>query len=124
MIDDFHARGVKVLFPYNPWDQVFHSLYHFILKGTRDSGIPDAQHLNQLWEKIGADGFNGDTCTGLSSEFFQVPFHVIFNTLKTQYPLGIEPEVGVDTVQELQWNTMSWGYWEYPTIPMVSTYKW
>lgn len=95
--------------------------------------------LNQLWALIGADGFNGDTCQGVSQDFFQ-----------QATPLAIEPEVGLGEVPQLevsgtqwqhvlpvchitntigfwplQWNVWSWGYWSpYPTIPAVSTFKW
>ena len=35
--DELHAAGVRVLWPYNPWDQ-----------GTRYEGAPDAQALPKL----------------------------------------------------------------------------
>ncbi len=44
MVDDFHDRGVKVLFPYNPWDQ-----------GTRDEGTSDQYAIAQLWSGMNCD---------------------------------------------------------------------
>ena len=53
MIDDFHHRGVRVLFPVMPWDT-----------GTRDEGKPLAEAGVELIKQVGADGINGDTMTG------------------------------------------------------------
>lgn len=50
----FHARGVKVLLPYNPWDV-----------GTR----PSNQTMAGAVEKHGADGMNGDVMFGVPSSF-------------------------------------------------------
>ena len=49
-IDDFHERGVRVLLPYNPWDEA-----------TRREGRPDATVPAELSVKLNADGFNSDT---------------------------------------------------------------
>jgi len=50
MIQDFHRRGVRVLFPTMPWDT-----------GTRDAGMSHAEATARLMAEIGADGINGDT---------------------------------------------------------------
>ena len=58
MIEDFHQQGVRVLFPYNPWDQ-----------GTRPEGIPDWDAVAKLMAEIGADGINGDTMDAVPLAF-------------------------------------------------------
>ena len=54
MVDDFHRRGVHVLFPMMMWDQ-----------GTRDPGMPWPQAIAGIMKEIGADGVNGDTQDGV-----------------------------------------------------------
>ena len=108
MVESFHQHGVRVLFPYNPWDQ-----------GTRDEGAPDWDTLAKLMAEIGADGFNGDTMG-------QVPH--IFRTAsdKTGHPIVFEPESGNpgDNDVAIAWNNLGWGYWKYPFEPMISKNKW
>ncbi|MGA8185296.1 MAG: SUMF1/EgtB/PvdO family nonheme iron enzyme [Terriglobia bacterium] len=108
MVESFHQHGVRVLFPYNPWDQ-----------GTRDEGAPDWDTLAKLMAEIGADGFNGDTMG-------QVPH--IFRTAsdKTGHPIVFEPESGNpgDNDVAIAWNNLGWGYWKYPFEPMISKTKW
>jgi iron(II)-dependent oxidoreductase len=106
MVQDFHRRGVKVLFPIMPWD-----------RGTRDEGLPLWVSISKLLKEIGADGINGDTLSGIPLAFRKTSDEM-------GYPLILEPEVGLTSEEELAWNHMTWGYWEYPFIPMVSKYKW
>ena len=50
LVDEFHAHGVRVLLPYNPWDT-----------GTaRTPGKTMIGELVDLIEQTGADGFNGE----------------------------------------------------------------
>jgi hypothetical protein len=79
MIADFHKHGVKVLFPYNPWDI-----------GTHDPGAAWSEVLPKTVAEIGADGMNGDTERYVDNEFFQ-------NSLIDKQPLALEPELGVGT---------------------------
>jgi gamma-glutamyl hercynylcysteine S-oxide synthase len=120
MIADFHKNGVKVLFPYNPWDI-----------GTHDPGAAWSEVLPKTMAEIGADGMNGDTQEYVDNEFFQ-------NSLIDKQPLALEPELGVATgpyyipptgpvsvSAAIQWNTMGWGYWQTPyTLLGVSLPKW
>jgi gamma-glutamyl hercynylcysteine S-oxide synthase len=106
MIQDFHRRGVKVLFPIMPWD-----------RGTRDEGVPLWESIAKLLQEIGADGINGDTFSGIPLAFRKA-------SDQTGHSLVLEPEVGLTSEEELAWNSMTWGYWKYPSIPMVSKYKW
>ena len=50
VVRQFHAKGVKVLFPAMPWDT-----------GTRDVGRPYWDETAEVLAAIGADGINGDT---------------------------------------------------------------
>ncbi|MHB8655895.1 MAG: formylglycine-generating enzyme family protein [Terriglobia bacterium] len=105
MIRDFHRRGVRVLFPVMLWDQ-----------GTRDPKLPNAEATAKAMAEIGADGINGDTLDG-------VPRSFRIASDKTDDPIVLEPEVG-PADEAIQWNNMSWGYWKYPFVPMISRYKW
>ncbi len=105
MINDFHHRGVRVLFPVMLWDQ-----------GTRDVGIPNWEATTQAMAEIGADGINGDTLDGVPRAFRDA-------SDRTGHPIALEPEGG-PADEALQWNNLTWGYWKYPFVPMLSRYKW
>ena len=105
MINDFHRRGVRVLFPVMLWDQ-----------GTRDVGIPNWEATAKAMAEIGADGINGDTLDGVPRAFRVA-------SDKTGHPIALEPEGG-PADEALQWNNLTWGYWKYPFVPMISRYKW
>ena len=106
MVADFHRRGVKVLFPVMPWDV-----------GTRDEGAPLYETIARTLKEVDADGVNGDTITGIPKEY---------RTASDQsgHILAFEPENGLNGEAELPWNNMTWGYWAYHPIPVVSHYKW
>lgn len=106
MIDDFHRRGVKVLFPTMPWDV-----------GTRDEGADHATATARLLAEVGADGINGDTCPGLPVEFLRAAD-------ASGHALVLEPELPFRDDAMLQWNLQSWAYWEFPFVPRVSKWKW
>lgn len=105
MVADFHRRGVYVLFPETPWDM-----------GTREEGVSDWTAQARLMAKIGADGLLGDTMDGM-------PYAFLKAADKTGHPLALQPE-GLPADEALAWNEMSWGYWSYPFVPMISKYKW
>ncbi len=105
MVADFHRRGVRVLFPETPWDF-----------GTREEGAADWAIQAQLMKEVGADGLLGDTMDG-------VPHAYLLASDKVGHPLALQPE-GLPPEEDLAWNEMSWGYWSYPFVPMVSRYKW
>jgi iron(II)-dependent oxidoreductase len=107
MVADFHRRGVHVFFPVMAWDQ-----------GTHDPGMPNWDALAKLLAEVGADGINGDTLRGLPRAF-QTAADAM------GHPLVLEPEHAMPfPFEALSWNTMTWGYWQYPDAPMVSAFKW
>ncbi|MDB5456949.1 MAG: sulfatase-modifying factor protein [Caulobacter sp.] len=105
MIADFHRRGVKVLFPMMMWDQ-----------GTRDPGAPWPEALTRLMIEIGADGMNGDTQDG-------VPLAFSLAAERQGKVLAFQPE-GVVHDEQLAWNVMSWGQYDFGFVPKVDRYRW
>lgn len=107
MIGDFHRRGVKVFFPIMIWDN-----------GTKPIGEPMPLALVREMKELGADGLNGDTMFGVTEDFLHACDSL-------HYPLALQPEVAIDSLDMVKWNTMSWGYyWKYEYTPGVSVYKW
>lgn len=108
MVEAFHRRGVRVLFPYNPWDL-----------GTRPEGTTDWQTLAHLMAEIGADGINGDTMGAVPRAFRAA-------SDATGHPIVFEPEGGDggESDPAIAWNNLGWGYWKYPFEPMISKNKW
>jgi formylglycine-generating enzyme required for sulfatase activity len=106
MVADFHRRGVRVLFPVMPWDT-----------GTRPEGVPLWVAAARDMKLIGADGLNGDTMSGLGIEYRKAAEEI-------GYPLVLQPENRLKDPAMIKWNTMTWGYWKYQPVPVVSKYKW
>jgi formylglycine-generating enzyme required for sulfatase activity len=106
MVADFHRRGVRVLFPEMPWDM-----------GTRPEPRSFPETVAALMKEIGADGVNGDTFGGVPR-----PYRTASDA--AGHPLVFEPEGYPDSDEMLNWDNMSWGYWKYPFIPMISRGKW
>jgi formylglycine-generating enzyme required for sulfatase activity len=105
MVADFHRRGVRVLFPMMMWDE-----------GTQQPDQPWAQAIAALMKEIGADGINGDTQDG-------VPLGFSLAAEAIGHPLAFEPE-GSPSDEDLSWDVMNWGQYNFPFIPMVDRYKW
>ena len=93
-----------MLLPYNPWD-----------RGTRRGDGDDAVLLDTLIAEVGADGFNGDTMSSISSEFYA-------ESVNLKHPIALEPEGGGGGVT-INWDTMGWGYWSYPRVPSIDRYE-
>ncbi len=106
VIAQFHAHGVRVLFPVMMWDQ-----------GTRDEGEPNWVATSRYLAEVGADGINGDTLEGMVRAFRTASDNL-------GHPLVLEPELGFGSDEMLAYNSMNWGYWKYDFAPSVSTYKW
>jgi len=105
MVEDFHKRGVHVLFPLNMWDQ-----------GTRDEGSLDWEALAKIMAEVNADGVNGDTMDGMPRAFRDA-------SDKTRHPLVFEPEGYPTSGEMLAYNNMNWGYWRFPFTPLLSEGK-
>ena len=106
MVQDFQRQGVRVFFPTMPWDV-----------GTRDEGRGQAEATVELLAAIGADGVNGDTMAGMPADFLRA-------AQALGVPLALEPELPLQDDAMLAFNTLSWGYWEMPFVPLVSKWKW
>ena len=107
MIERFHQRGVRVLFPVMLWDQ-----------GTRDEGATDQVAIAKELAEVGADGINGDTMAGLTRGFRTA-------SDQTGHPLALEPELGSISDEMLVYNNLSWGEgWRHEFLPPVSRDKW
>jgi formylglycine-generating enzyme required for sulfatase activity len=105
MVEDFHRRGVRVLFPMMMWDQ-----------GTHAPGKPWPQAIAELMKAIDADGINGDTQDG-------VPLGFSLAADAVGHPLAFEPEGGPSD-EALAWDVLTWGQYQFPFLPMVDRYKW
>jgi iron(II)-dependent oxidoreductase len=111
MVDEFHARHVKVFFPILAWDT-----------GTRDEGSAPWFTMSNLLKEIGADGINFDTLENVPHQFRQA-------SDATGHPLALEPQFQPRD-ESLAWANISWNDWvtwegkPYPLVPMVSRNKW
>jgi formylglycine-generating enzyme required for sulfatase activity len=105
MVDDFHRRGVRVLFPMMMWDQ-----------GTQQPDKPWPDAIAELMKSIGADGINGDTQDG-------VPLAFSAAAEKIGHPLAFEPEGGPHD-EGISWNVLTWGQYTFQFVPTVDRYRW
>jgi gamma-glutamyl hercynylcysteine S-oxide synthase len=123
MVDDFHRRGVKVMFAVMPWWE----------KGSRSEGVTIPTAIARDMKAIGADGVNGDTMQSMGKDYSYRT-----ESDKSGHILAFEPEGALAPGEkELPWINMGWGYWpnqvkgEYgwandnkDVVPNVSKYKW
>jgi formylglycine-generating enzyme required for sulfatase activity len=106
MAADFHRRGVHVLFPMMPWEA-----------GTREEGVSMAEAVARDFKEAGIDGVNGDTMGGVPKEFLDA-------ARAQNHLLAFEPECQMSDIAMVQWDLLSWGYWDKPPSPLVDRYKW
>ncbi|HEX3985277.1 MAG TPA: formylglycine-generating enzyme family protein [Acidobacteriaceae bacterium] len=104
-VEEFHRRGVKVLFPMMMWDQ-----------GTRNPGQPWPTALAEQLKQIDADGVNGDTQDGAPLVFSLAAIHA-------GHPLAFQPEDGPSD-EGLAWNVLTWGQYEFQFVPTVDRFRW
>ncbi len=105
MVEDFHKRGVHVLFPMMMWDQ-----------GTRRPEKSWPVEIAGLMKEIDADGINGDTQDG-------VPLAFSLAADAVGHPLAFEPEGG-PADEALAWNVLTWGQYKFQFVPTVDRYRW
>ena len=103
--DRFHARGVRVGLPYNPWDT-----------GTARRAQDDPTVLASIAAAVGADFANGDTMGSMPAPFFA-------DAAAAGAPLALQPEGG-GSLETLAWSKWGWGYWGGAPIPSVDALKW
>ena len=118
LVKAFHARNVRVLLPYNPWDQgtrntgtcVDALCFGYTCRRLIDlpplAGAADHETMVRAVIDVGADGFNGDTMPGINSSFMDV-------AKELGKPLAFEPEFGMNNISDIRHDVMSWGYWNY-----------
>ena len=111
VVEQFHRRGVHVMFPILAWDT-----------GTRDEGAPPSSVFPQLLKEIGADGINFDTLESAPKNFRAASDAI-------GHPLALEPQFAIHD-DSFAWSNISWNDWvtwedvAYPFVPMVSKVKW
>lgn len=109
VIPAFHARGVRVGAPFNPWDE-----------GTRPSSASDDVVLARTAAEIGLDWANGDGMACIPQEFFS-------SSVAAGRPLSFQPEAS-SSLYALSWTKNSWGEaWTgcaSGCVPPVAIDKW
>ena len=115
LTDELHARGIKVLWAYNPWDT-----------GTKNARGLNAGEPNhdavlmsfvELLKATHADGINGDTMAFVPQDWWN-------DSVKVKWPLALEPEGG-GSYPALNWETVSVCHCNYaPGLQTVDHYKW
>jgi formylglycine-generating enzyme required for sulfatase activity len=112
LTDQFHAKGVNVLWAYNPWDQ-----------GTRDEGESHWQTMARLLKETDGDGFNGDTMPYIWREFWDAG-------LQADYPFVGEAEGGGyggstdEAWRSAAWAPLGWGYFMSGSLDSVTSEYW
>ncbi|MGH9588729.1 MAG: formylglycine-generating enzyme family protein [Acidobacteriaceae bacterium] len=104
-VDEFHRRGVKVLFPMMMWDQ-----------GTRKPDTAWPMAIAEEMKALDADGVNGDTQQG-------VPLVFSLAAMKVGHPLAFEPELSPSD-EAVKWNVLTWAYYKYQFVPIVDRFRW
>ena len=109
LVSAFHDAGVRVLWPYHPWDTGTRRELCGDFPGTATAldctpGQPldDASAVAALLLASGADGVNGDTMTSLPRSFYTR------GTQVTGRPVAMEAEMGMG-VDSITWSTLAWG---------------
>jgi gamma-glutamyl hercynylcysteine S-oxide synthase len=104
-VEEFHRRGVKVLFPMMMWDQ-----------GTHDPGESWSTALADQMKQLDVDGVNGDTQDG-------VPLAFSLAAVKDGHPLAFEPELSPSD-EAVAWNVLTWGQYKFERVPTVDRFRW
>ncbi len=100
---EFHAQGVKVFIPYNPWDT-----------GTRREPVGDEEALARLVAAIEADGIFLDTMG-------QAPDRLRAAIDAARPGVAFEPE-GQPAIEEMQRCSGSWAQWFQP-LPEIGVLR-
>ena len=92
VVAQLHARGVRVLWPYHPWDHSTH--------GQQRNNATDFEAMAQLLRDTGADGFNADTMGHVPKAFLDA-------STKIYKPIAIQAEAGLPEL-DLPYTTIGW----------------
>jgi formylglycine-generating enzyme required for sulfatase activity len=106
LVSQFHARGVRVLLPYSPWDMA-----------TRREVGTDQDNMLRFCKETGADGVFGDVMEGMDRSWVDA-------YVRAAHPIALEPEMGMSTYAHVIHDIQSWNYATAGTIPWVSAHKW
>ncbi len=106
MIADFHRRGVRVLFP-----------GHALGPGHARAGMPNWEATAQ---SHGRDRRRRNQRRHARRRAARFPQGLRPNAA---IPWCSSPKAALPT-KPWHWNNMTWGYWKYHLVPMVSRYKW
>eukprot|EP00035_Acanthoeca_spectabilis_P016258 m.329247 g.329247 ORF g.329247 m.329247 type:complete len:363 (-) comp16503_c1_seq5:1701-2789(-) len=121
MVDQFHTRGVHVLWAYNPWDRS--------TAGQQNASATDMVALAKLIRDTNADGFNGDTMGSIPFGYQQQDLSQAAE--KLYKPIAMEAEGGLHQLAMLNYDTLGWAEANIAdepgardNIPDVSRAKW
>ena len=81
VVDQLHAKGVKVLWPYHPWDSGTH--------GQERNNETDFLAMAHLLQDTGSDGFNGDTMQHIPKAFVDASYSIGYKAIAMQAEGGL-----------------------------------
>ena len=131
--DELHARGIRGLWPLNPWD--YGTAHNHSMAGRSFFTFS----LADLISDSHFDGFFGDTMGGITEDYYQA------GLTRHNQSIAMEPEA-FHLASNFNWVTLGCGYWQelttgntytgkqaggsygpgstYPTDLMVDKWKW
>jgi len=92
VVEQLHAKGVKVLWPYHPWDRS--------TKGQKHNNVTDILAMAELLRDTDSDGFNGDTMSHIPQAFDDA-------AVKIHRHIALEAEAGL-IERDLKFRTVGW----------------
>ena len=101
VVEQLHAKGVKVLWPYHPWDSS--------TKGQQEHNFTDFQAMAELLRDTDGDGFNGDTMGHIPRAFDEA-------AAKIHRHIAMEAEGGL-IEWDLSYRTIGWAEVTYCQTP-------
>jgi len=122
LTQQFHAKGVHVLWAYNPWDA-----------GTRDEGEAHWTTMARLLKETDGDGFNGDTMGYIYREFWDAGVDVnhpfVGEAEGGGYSGGAQEGHGFDGGSDQTWSSavwapLGWGYFMSGSLDSVTSLYW
>ena len=114
------SRGISIADCQKACQSDDHCTAVVVVKPPHDpsSQVTDDILLDGLIKAVNADGFNGDTMQKIPEAFWTT-------SVKIGHPVAMEAEGGGrGSDGNGNWETMGWGYWQYPTIMSVDSWKW